>query len=82
MSLREAHRNVAVVREDARARIREAQLAFGTELRKERYAKGWSLRKLARRIGVSPPFISDIELGRRSPSPTVAARLCKALEDR
>jgi len=37
-------------------------------LRELREAKDISLRELARRIGVSAPFLSDVELGRRFPT--------------
>ena len=41
---------------------------FGSTLRKLREEKDISLRELAKRIGVSGAFLSDIELGRRFPS--------------
>lgn len=41
---------------------------FGTKIREFREAKDFSLRELAKRIGVSAPFLSDVELGRRYPS--------------
>jgi hypothetical protein len=46
-----------------------AHQAVGIELRRERVAKGLSLRKLAEEIGCSAPFLSDCELGRRRLSP-------------
>ena len=39
-----------------------------------------SLRGLAKRIGISSPFLSDIELGRRFPSEEILAKLAGALE--
>lgn len=39
-----------------------------------------SVRDLAKKIGVSAPFLSDIELGRRHPSPDVLGRLASALK--
>lgn len=42
--------------------------AFGTYLRQIREEKNISLRELAKKIGVSGAFLSDIELGRRFPS--------------
>jgi transcriptional regulator with XRE-family HTH domain len=42
--------------------------AFGSKLREEREKKDISLRELAKKIGVSGAFLSDIELGRRFPS--------------
>lgn len=38
-----------------------------------------SVRELARRIGKTAPFVSDIELGRRNPSDDVLADIAKAL---
>lgn len=43
--------------------------AFGSKLRQVREEKNISLRELAKKIGVSGAFLSDIELGRRFPSP-------------
>jgi transcriptional regulator with XRE-family HTH domain len=42
--------------------------SFGAKLRQFREEKDISLRELAKRIGVSGAFLSDIELGRRFPS--------------
>lgn len=42
--------------------------AFGTYLRRIREERNISLRELAKKIGVSGAFLSDIELGRRFPS--------------
>lgn len=41
-------------------------------LRQARERKGITLREMARRLGFSAPYISDIELGRRHCPPTVA----------
>jgi len=38
------------------------------------------LRGLAKRIGISSPFLSDIELGRRFPSEEILAKLAGALK--
>jgi transcriptional regulator with XRE-family HTH domain len=40
----------------------------GTRLREERERRGVSLRELARRVGVSPSLVSQIELDRVNPS--------------
>jgi transcriptional regulator with XRE-family HTH domain len=42
---------------------------FGTRLRQLREERNISLRDLAKKVGVSAPFLSDIELGRRFPAP-------------
>lgn len=41
---------------------------IGSQIRARRDSLGISLRELAKRIGISPPFLSDIERGRRMPS--------------
>jgi len=41
---------------------------IGTHLRAARVARGLSLREMARRIGVSPSFVSQVELGKAKPS--------------
>ncbi len=38
-----------------------------------------SLRELARKLDLSPAFISDVELGRRHPSEEVLAKMAKIL---
>ena len=37
------------------------------------------MRELAKRIGISSPFLSDIELGRRFPSEEILEKLARAL---
>ena len=44
-------------------------IAFGPTIRLLRQAKGISLRELARRLGVSPAFLSQIEAGRQHKIP-------------
>ena len=44
---------------------------LGERIREVRLEKDLSLRQLARSVGKSAPFISDVELGRRFPSPEV-----------
>jgi mannose-6-phosphate isomerase-like protein (cupin superfamily)/DNA-binding XRE family transcriptional regulator len=41
---------------------------IGTHLRTARVARGLTLREMARRIGVSPSFVSQVELGKAKPS--------------
>ena len=52
---------------------------LGQRLRELREAADLSLRELADKVQKTPPFLSDIELGRRHPSDEVLARLAKAL---
>ena len=53
---------------------------MGQRLRELRDKADLSLRELAKIIGVSPPFISDIELGRRFPSEEILKKLARALD--
>jgi transcriptional regulator with XRE-family HTH domain len=41
---------------------------LGEKIRELREATDMSLREFAKKLGVSPPFWSDVELGRRYPS--------------
>ena len=61
--------------------VRRCPQCFGRELRARRVARGWSVRGVARRIGVSAAFLSDVELGRRNASPRllIALRRLKLL---
>ena len=43
----------------------------GAELRKKREAAGFGLNEFARLLGVPPPYLSDIELGKRNVTPHV-----------
>jgi len=58
---------------------------LGDRIRELREQEGISLRELARKIEVSAPFLSDVELGRRYPSDEVFAKIastfCIATED-
>jgi transcriptional regulator with XRE-family HTH domain len=54
-------------------------ITLGQKLRTLRDAADLSLRELATKADVSAPFLSDIELGRRLPSPDVIERLAKVL---
>lgn len=53
---------------------------LGEIVREKRNAADISLRELARRIGITPPFLSDIELGRRNPSEEVLAKMAQELK--
>lgn len=52
---------------------------FGERIRELREQKDISLRELAKKLAVSPAFLSDIELGRRYPSDEVLAKIAKEL---
>jgi transcriptional regulator with XRE-family HTH domain len=55
------------------------ETSLGQRLRELRDKADLSVRELAKRIGVSSPFLSDIELGRRFPSEEVLGKLAAAL---
>lgn len=52
---------------------------FAAWLRAARLRRGWGLRTLAARTGLSRSFLSDLELGRSGPSARTRARLMAAL---
>lgn len=54
-------------------------MIFGESLRKMRLARGMSLRQLAREAGISPSYLSDIELGRRLPAERTRSRIVRPL---
>lgn len=54
-------------------------LTLGERIRQLREAKDMSLRELAKALGVSPAFMSDVELGRRQLSDQHMVRLAAAL---
>lgn len=53
---------------------------LGQHLRALRTKQKLSLRELADKIDITPPFLSDIELGRRNPSEETLRALAKALK--
>lgn len=54
-------------------------LSLGETLRKLRESLGISLRDFSRRSGVSPSFLSEVESGRRHPSPSRLEDIAKVL---
>jgi len=55
------------------------EISLGQRLHQLRDKAALSLRELARKAGISSPFLSDIELGRRFPSGEILAKLAAAL---
>jgi transcriptional regulator with XRE-family HTH domain len=55
------------------------EISLGQRIHELRDKADLSLRALAKKIGISSPFLSDIELGRRFPSQEVLAKLAGAL---
>ena len=54
--------------------------ALGEYIRELREDKDLSVRELAKRLGLSAPFLSDVELGRRYPSGGVLSKLSRELD--
>lgn len=53
---------------------------LGQRIRELREGKDLSLREFARKLGdLSPPFVSDVELGRRFPSEKVLEKIAHVL---
>lgn len=52
---------------------------LGERIRELREHRDLSVRELAKKIGVSAPFLSDVELGRRHPSNDVLTKIASAL---
>lgn len=55
-------------------------MTLGERIRQLREDKDQSLRELARAVGVSAAFLSDVELGRRFPSDKHLAAIARALD--
>lgn len=53
--------------------------AVGAYLRKERRVRNVGLREIAKPLGVSPSYVSDLELGRREWSRELVRRFAEAL---
>ncbi|MGA3267302.1 MAG: helix-turn-helix transcriptional regulator [Verrucomicrobiota bacterium] len=54
-----------------------AAKTLGEFVRSKRDELDISLRELARKLGITPPFLSDIELGKRYPSEPVMIKLAE-----
>lgn len=59
------HKNRKCHHCDGNGTIREINPAWLREVRKK---KGISIRQMAKKLKLSAPFISDVELGRRRPN--------------
>ena len=49
-------------------------------IKKKRIEKGFSQNKLAKLVGITQPFMNEIESGRKSPSLEVLFKICEILE--
>ncbi len=69
------------INEEVLANLRELQKQpFGLTLAQIREEKGLSQGALAKAAGISRPFLTQIENGKRRPSPEVAYKLVAALD--
>lgn len=59
--------------------VSEMPTDFGTWLRHERDARGWTMEDLADAINSAQSVISNLERGKRRPSPEMVERLVHAL---
>lgn len=57
-----------------------AAQSLGDAIRQLRIKTGLSLREFADKANISPPFLSDIELGKRYPSDDTLVKLAKLLK--
>jgi len=53
---------------------------LGARLRRLRSGKGYSLTRTARRAGISPQYLSEIERGLKEPSSEIVAAVAGALD--
>jgi transcriptional regulator with XRE-family HTH domain len=54
-------------------------MTLGEKIRARRLELRVTLREFARRVGVSAPYVTDLEAGRRHPSPEILARIAQEL---
>lgn len=59
--------------------VEAAEVQVGYAIRETRRKKKISLRELARRLGISPMYLSDIERGNRFPSYDTMEKIKKKL---
>jgi lambda repressor-like predicted transcriptional regulator len=55
---------------------------FGRQMRKERMARGWSLRELSARTGIDFSHLSRVESGKRPPTEKIAAACDRVFPER
>lgn len=52
---------------------------FGAILRRERLARGWTIRKLAQRAGMNAQYLGVVEAGGNIPSLSTILEVCEVL---
>ncbi|HXA15560.1 MAG TPA: helix-turn-helix transcriptional regulator [Thermoanaerobaculia bacterium] len=52
---------------------------FGEILRRERQARGWTIRKLAQRAGLNAQYLGVVEAGLNVPSLSLIMEVCEVL---
>src|SRR5215210_5449080 len=55
-------------------------MALGARVRSLRQERGWTLKQLGRKAGLSHPFLSQLERGLARPSLGSAERIARALQ--
>lgn len=58
----------------------KATVAVGKRIRELRKAQGMSLRKFALMVGISYPYLSNVETGKQSPTVDVLDRIAQGLD--
>jgi transcriptional regulator with XRE-family HTH domain len=71
---------ISYIKLDAACDISEIKKLTGETLRAARKAAGFGVRETAKRLGTSATFICDLEAGRRFPSPEMALKLERVLD--
>lgn len=56
--------------------------SIGKALRKERTRKGWTLKAVAEKVGLSVSYLSDLERDRSTPTIETLGKLAKAMNQR
>ena len=59
--------------------IKHAPPAFGAKLREHRKAAGLTQCELAAQVGCAQNYLSDLEIGKREPSLSLAVRIAELL---
>jgi transcriptional regulator with XRE-family HTH domain len=59
--------------------LSDGELLLGTRLRNTRRSKGWTLREIAERAGITESFLSQLERDVSSPSIATLQRICRAM---